>query len=242
MSYKVYGSSCLGNKPVEAIHSRPHQFDKTKVVASVSGEDRPIDILWLKAASETYKISDDISDYIIVPVPIITVDIPNRNLQAFPNEEVTSWNTDAGRIVYQTFIGKPLFLNHDNEDEKKSKGIILDSIMKYIPKYDVWKIIELTAWDRTKDKDVANHILKDSKSEYSMGSMVRTFIEYPTGKKVKPKDSRGYINKEGKLVYHICLNSCFFETSLITEKEGAADCTAINTQDEIIARPGDLKW
>jgi hypothetical protein len=240
MSYKVYGSYCKGEKAIESIHCRPHKNDKTKVVASVGDQEKPINTDWLKAASSSYRISDDISDYILVPIPIVTVDIPNRNMQCFPLEEVTSWNTDSGRIVYQTFIGKPLFLNHQNEDPRKSRGIILDSVLKFIPDYNLWKIIILTAWDRTKDKDVANHILKDNKCEYSMGSMVKRFIEFPSGKKVTPKDTRGYIDKNGNLVYHQCLGSYFIENSLILMSEGAADCTAVNYNNEIIARPGDL--
>ena len=241
-SYKIYGSAYSGEKAMETIHCRPHHSDKNKIVASVGEEEKPIDTTWLKAASDAYRISDDISDYIVVPVGIVTVDIPNRNMQCFPLEEVTSWDTDSGRIVYQTFTGKPLFLNHKNEDPRQSRGIILDSVLKYIPQYDLWKIYILTAWDRTKDKEVAEHILKDKKCEYSMGSMVKKFIEYPSGRKVTPKDVRGMINEEGKLVYHNCLCSCYFETSLITMQEGAADCTAINFQNDIIARPGDLHW
>lgn len=238
--YKVYGSCYNGEKAIESIKCRPHHNDKTKVVASVGEQERPVDVNWLKAASSAYRISDDISDYIFVPVPIVTVDIPNRNMQAFPFEEVSAWNTDSGRVVYQTFIGKPLFLNHKNDDPRQSRGIILDSVMRFIEDYNLWKIVILTAWDRTKDKDVANHILKDNKCEYSMGSMVKRFIEFPSGKKVTPKDSRGYIDKNGNLVYHNCVYSNFFETSLITSTEGAADCTAINYNNEIIARPGDL--
>lgn len=238
--FKVYGSCYCGEKAIESIKCRPHHNDKNKVVASVGNQEKPIDTSWLKAASSSYRISDDISDYIFVPVPIVTVDIPNRNMQCFPLEEVTSWNTDSGRIVYQTFTGKPLFLNHKNDDPRQSKGIILDSVLRFIPEYNLWKIIVLSAWDRTKDKDIANHILNDEKCEYSMGSMVRRFIEFPSGKKVTPKDSRGYIDNNGKLVYHQCLASNFFEMSCITMSEGAADCTAVNYNNEIIARPGDL--
>ena len=238
--FKVYGSYCRGENAIESIKCRPHHNDKNKVVASVGNQERPIDTTWLKAASSAYRISDDISDYIFVPVPIVTVDIPNRNMQCFPLEEVTAWDTDSGRVVYQTFIGKPLFLDHHNEDPRKSRGIILDSVLRYISEYDLWKIVILTAWDRTKDKDVANHILNDKKCEYSMGAMVNRFIEFPSGKKVTPKDTRGYIDKNGNLVYHNCLNSHYFETSLILMPEGAADCTAVNYNDEIIARPGGL--
>lgn len=237
--YKIYGSAEKSiTKPKEAF-KHLESGSKTKITASLN-EEKPIDTWWLKSVSEAYRISDNISDYIIVPVPIITVDIPNRNLQAFPLEEVTAWNTDSGRITYQTFIGKPLFLNHKNDNPREAKGVILDSVMRFIPEYNIWKIAILTAWDRTKDKDLGNHILNDNKCEYSMGSYVKTFIEFPTGNKVTPKDSRGFIDKNGNLVYHQCLSSCFFETSAILGGEGAADCTATNTQEDILIRPGDV--
>lgn len=238
--YKIYGSACTSEKPFEAYKSM-EKGSKTRIIASTEHFEKPVDSWWLKSASEAYRISDDISDYVVVPVGIVTVDIPNRNLQCFPYEEVTAFNEDAGRVTYQTFIGKPLFLNHKNDDCRQAKGVILDSVLKHIPEYDIWKIFILTAWDRTKDKDVVNHILKDPKSEYSMGSYVKTFIEYPTGKQVTPKSPRGTIDKDGNLIYHLCLNSYYFETSLILEAEGAADCTATNTQNEILIRPDELK-
>ena len=240
MAYKVYGSAEYAlSKPQEAFKHIEKTTKGTTVIASVEGREKPVETKWIKSCAEAYRISDDISDYIIVPVPIVTVGIPNRNLQAFPLEEVTAWNTDAGRITYQTFIGKPLFKDHKNDNPKEAKGVILDSVMKYIPSYDLWKIIILTAWCRNKDPEVANHILKDPKSEYSMGSMVKKFIEYPTGKIVKPDARRGYINENGELVYHMMASSTFFETSLILGASGAADCTATNRQEDILIRPNE---
>ena len=239
-TYKVYASVECNEKPIEAFKLTKK---KHTVTASVNGIEKPIETKWIKSCAEAYNISEDLSDYIIVPVPIVTVGIPNRNLQAFPLEAVTAWNTEHGRISYQTFIGKPLFLDHKNDNPKESRGVILDSVMRYIPTYDLWKIIILTAWCRTKDREVANHILKDPKSEYSMGSLVKKFIEYPSGRTVKPTEKRGYIDENGKLVYHTMgtpeLPPVFFETSLILRKSGAADFTATNEQQDILIRPGD---
>lgn len=241
--YKVYGSAeyAIG-KPVEAF-----KFKKSgsKVTASAGDIEKPVETRWIKSCAEAYNISDDISDYIIVPVPIVTVAVPNRNLQAFPLDAVTAWSNDEGRIAYQTFIGKPLHLDHKNDNPKEAKGVILDSVMRYVPKYDLWKIIILTAWCRTKDKDVANHILKDPKSEYSMGSYVKKFIEFPSGRVVKPDSPRGFIDKNGNLVYHNMGTSNpnetpkFFETSLVLGKNGAADFTAVNNQADILIKPGE---
>lgn len=238
--YKIYGSAAIGGTPQESIHCRPHRSDKNVVVASTGDGERPVDMEWIKAASSSYRISDDISDYVFVPVPIVTVGIPNRNMQEFSYNEVTSWNTDQGRIVYQTFQGKPLHHNHKNDDPRQAKGIILDSVLKFIPEYNLWKIVILTAWDRTKDPDIVKYILTQPKCEYSMGAMVKKFIEFPTGKERTPNDARGHLDSSGRLVYHSCVGCTYFETSLIRMAEGAADCTAVNYNEEIIARPDEL--
>lgn len=248
MSYRVYGSYERAlEKPTEAFKHINRTSRGNVVLASVEGHEKPVETKWIKSCAEAYRISDDISDYIIVPVPIVTVGIPNRNLQAFDLKDITHWNTDAGRISYQTFIGKPLFRDHKNDNPKEAKGVILDSVMKYIPKYDLWKIIILTAWCRTKDKDVANHILKDPKSEYSMGCLVNKFIEFPSGKVVKPdpkerKQRRvGTIDKDGNLIYDMMFGIKFFETSLVTSEAGAADFSATNKQQDILIRPDEEK-
>lgn len=246
MATRVYGDAEYGiGKPQEAFKSVTKTTKGNMVVASVEGREKPVETKWIKSCAEEYHISDDISDYIIVPIPIVTVGIPNRNLQAFDLKDITKWNTDAGRITYQTFIGKPLFRDHKNDNPKEAKGVILDSVMKYIPRYDLWKIIILSAWCRTKDREVANHILKDPKSEYSMGALVNKFIEYPTGKVVNPNakggHKRGYLTKDGDLVYELMTGGVnFFETSIILTDNGAADNTATNRQEDILIRPGDL--
>lgn len=245
MAYEVHGSAELAvDKPYEAFRHCEKTNKGNIVVASVEGRERQVETRWIKSCAEAYNISDDISDYIIVPVPIVTSDIPNRNMQCFPTIELTSWNTDAGRMVYQTFIGKPLFLDHKNDNPKESRGVILDSVLKFVPKYNLWKVVILTAWCRTKDKDVANHILKDPKSEYSMGSMVNTFVEYPSGNVVSPKTRAkrrvGSLDKNGNLIYDLMNNSTFFETSLVLSTSGAADFSATNKQNDILIRPGEI--
>lgn len=238
--YKVYGSAAFGGAPQESIHCRPHRGDKNVVVASTGDGERPVDTEWIKAASSSYRISSDISDYVFVAVPIVTLGIPNRNMQCFQYSEAVSWNADQGRMVYQTFSGKPLHHNHKNDDCRQAKGIILDSVLRFVPEYDLWKIVILTAWDRTKDPELVKYILTQPKCEYSMGAMVKKFIEFPTGKEVTPSAARGHVDDKGRLVYHECCSCTYFETSLIRMVEGAADCTAVNYNEEIIARPDEL--
>lgn len=131
-----------------------------------------IDISWLPLASEDYQISPDIKDYIINEIPIVTVDVPNRNLDAFSFDAVTKFNPEIGRIAYQTFIGKPTHRDHDNKDIRKARGVHIDSQLQKLADGS-YKIVVLAAWDRTKDRQLIADMLNTSKPVgYSMGAFV----------------------------------------------------------------------
>lgn len=51
-----------------------------------------------------------------------------------PNDNADLVTTDELRKSYKTFIGKAVFVDHDNENIEKARGIILDAI--YNPKYN----------------------------------------------------------------------------------------------------------
>ena len=63
--------------------------DNRKFVLATPFGKRAVDFSWLPAAAETYNISADPNDLVICDVPLVTVDVPNRNCQAFPYEEVS---------------------------------------------------------------------------------------------------------------------------------------------------------
>jgi len=225
------------DKPVEAFRGKGH-FNKSHVITAGTGNFKNrIDISWIKAASDQYKISSDVSDYVLNDIPIVTVDIPNRNLQGFPFEEISSFNPMVGRLVFQTFIGKPLFVEHDNQDWTKSRGIIVDASMKFVPSYKIWKINILAGWDRTKDRQLVKGILKGTNKYYSMGAMVKTFIDSIDGTVVTPDDRRGDV-VNGKLRWHICTGAEFFETSNVGDP---ADPTAGSSQEETWSLAVDKK-
>lgn len=144
------------------------------------GADRPIDISWLPAASTKYKISANIRDYILTEVPIITVDVPNRNMDCFPKQAVLEWNDDVGRIAYQTFIGKPAHKDHDNKIPERAKGVIFDARLVQHPVTGRLKIHILKGWDRTKDRPLVELIASGKRPGHSMGCMVGyTQCSYP---------------------------------------------------------------
>ncbi len=150
-----------------------------------------IDISWLPAAAETYRISADPEDYVLVDVPIVTVDIPNRNMQAFPFEEVAYFDPEFGKQIYKTFIGKPACANHDNADPLKAKGVHFDASMEYLPAYGIYKIRVLTGFDRTKDPHLVKQIIDGKRTGYSMGAMCGYFLPMVKGTRVATK--RGLI-------------------------------------------------
>ncbi len=159
----------------EAFRGQHDRTNKRFIIEGGVLKNSNIDISWLPAAAETYDISADPDDYVLVDVPIVTVDIPNRNMQAFPFEEVSYFDPMHGRCIYKTFSGKPTHIDHQNRDPLKAKGVHFDSSLEYIPAYGLYKIRVLTGWDRTKDPYLVNQILKGERNGYSMGALVSAF-------------------------------------------------------------------
>lgn len=196
----------------------------------------PVNTDWLAAASDTYKISNDISDYVMVDLPAVTVchsGMPNKNYQAFTTDEVLNFDPMMGMQIYKTFIGKGCHFEHNNKDPEKAKGVIFGSVIIPVPGYTfpVYKISILAGWDRTKDKDLVNAILTHDRTGYSMGSIVKAFVCSITGKVVPPDNSGKYrrgqevvaSNGDRLLCYHLCTGSYFFEISSVAQP---ADVTA----------------
>jgi len=181
-----------------------------------------IDISWLPAAAATYDISPDINDYVLCDVAAVTIDIPNRNLQAFPYEEVTYFDHAYGKMVYQTFVGKPSCADHKNEVDQNSdyaKGVIFAATMQYVPTFDVWKVRLLQGFDRGKDTRLANAILNGKRKYFSMGALVSNFIDPISGQienTANPPYPKGSIYM-GNLVFSLCLGCCYIENSSVHE-------------------------
>jgi hypothetical protein len=188
----VTGAVTKADTIVEAFR---HRHDRRKsrieiprmpsvIIAGASLENSDIDVSWLAAASDSYQISADPRDYILTDIPIVTVDIPNRNMQGFPYEEVSYFDPLYGQLIYQTFSRKPTHQDHENKDPLKAKGVIFDSSLQYVPAYNVWKIRILAGWDRTKDHNLVNAILRKQRTGYSMGALVENFVPLVAGTRV----------------------------------------------------------
>lgn len=184
-----------------------------------------VDISWLPFAAERYRISPDISDYVLVDVPIVVAEYPNRNMDAFPYLELTAWRTAIGRPAYQTFIGKPVHQDHDNQDDTKAKGVIFDaSLITYRGKPHV-KILK--GFDRTKDERLAGLVQKRNRVGHSMGALVeKTMCSLPWCKYVSDGRvtcdhisngaGKGSVIK-GHLVYEEMMDYYFIESSSVED-------------------------
>ena len=132
---------------------------------------------YLPLAAEKYGISKNIKDYVIVPVIILPTDIPNRNSVAFPYEELMKFNVSQGRPNYKTWAGKPTFIEHENADYTAAKGIVFDTYMKPLEHAEgnIYKLIALCGFDRSKDYELARQILSGDRKSYSMGAFISQY-------------------------------------------------------------------
>ena len=190
-----------------------------------------LDISWLKSAASKYQISPDPKDYIIVELPIVTADIPNRNLDCFPFEVLSEFNHLVGRITYQTLIGKPTFIDHQNNDPAAAKGVIFDAVLRSVN--GIYRVKELAGFDRTKDPQLVRSILSGERNGYSMGALAGFVACSVCGHSSDGRminccrhivEGKGKIFR-GKLVYENCNAVNFVETSSVGDP---ADITAVS--------------
>jgi hypothetical protein len=198
-------------------------------VAASDQYRRELDISWLSAAAETYKVSPDLRDYVIVEIPIVTVDVPNRNMDAFPYEEVTHFHPLLGRMVYKTFVGKPTHKDHQNKDPLRAKGVHFDASLGIKPfnpdgtGSKVYKISVFAGFDRTKDPDLVRDILSRTRTGYSMGALV-DYTRCSVCGQISSSASRcehmamgkGKL-VDGKLIYDLCHGVNYIETSSVAD-------------------------
>jgi len=195
-------------------------------------QQRPlIDISWLPLASPAYKISPHIADYVFVEIPIVTADVPNRNLDCFPLAELLRFDVQSGKPVFGSFIGKPTHADHDNKDPLKAKGVIFDAYMTpmEIRGHRYVKVRILAGWDRTKDTALVQKILKRDRVAHSMGA----WVDYTQCSYCGAIAKSGQITCHPKgqiiggiLVYETCGGVCFIESSSVGDP---ADFDAVDS-------------
>lgn len=194
--------------------------------------------VWLPKAAEVYNTSRDIRDYIIVPVPVNITELPNTNGDAFSLSEWLKFNPDQGRLAYQTFIGKPTFIEHNNKDIRQAMGIIFDSNLAKLTKFrgDHARLTLLLAFDRSRCKERCDRILSGELNTYSKGTTYRAYKCSICGELVTPKArnfcSHTAFNKPtymdartGRLAYRDCIALTGFECSSVDDPAFACAAT-----------------
>jgi hypothetical protein len=178
----IYGKSTFGTKAVE-LYKREllvATIDGKKItkvdVSDIVGKKHLIDLTWLPQASKEYKISPRIEDYVVDVVGVVTSDIPNRNSHGFALKTLTEFDTDHGRLRYKTFVGKSCFVEHKSDIKENAKGVNIDASLLAVPYYGIAKVNVLSAFDRTKDENLASTILRNKRNAYSMGASVTYFV------------------------------------------------------------------
>lgn len=216
--------------------SPPRATEMSKVVGKngnvklgsklAGGESRDLNVGNLLAgASEVYLISKDIRDYIVIPTISMISDIPNTNGDSLSKRELLRFNPKRGCLTYETWKGMPTFVEHDNKDHTKAKGIILDSYLTALRgfKGNLVKNVRLLAFDRTKDPMLCEKLIRRELNTFSLGftfnayecsicghiSYGQTFCGH-----TRPKQ-RTYRMADGRLCYRRCMNATGFEESVV---------------------------
>lgn len=237
-------SFSLGTVPT-SLENAPKKGNLQLGARVAGGQSRNLEInKWLPAAAEVYNISKDIRDYVIVPVPSIISDIPNTNGDSASMKELLKFNIKSGRLVYESWIGKPTCLEHDNKDPLKARGVILDSYLSPLRGFagNLAKVVKLMAYDRTKDPVLVDNILKRKINTYSMGFMFKAYECSICGHvsygqtfcgHTRPKQ-RTYRMNDNRLCYRRCMSLDPIEISIV------ADPAYVVALSDIILDPRSL--
>lgn len=162
----------------------------------------------------------------------------NDNFDEFPAEELEK--------SYATFKGKPVFVNHVNEDHKRARGVIIDAALHKDSNRDGskdWWVEVLQEVDALRFPKLAQEILAGNIARTSMGCDVAfskcsacgntatTPAEYcshiPASKGMMLYRPTASGHKVGEIIRETCYGLKFFENSLLVEPP--ADPTAFFT-------------
>lgn len=251
-------ADCIENfKPTEVFSIEKQKSNLTMVADDyISTTRSALDdtVSYLPFFAEKYMISEDIKDYVIVPVSIFLSGIPNKKGHTFTYQELTSADPYLGVLKFKTWERKPTYTNHKNKDYTKAKGIILSASLKPVHGFegDLYKVILLQAFDRNKEPDLTNKILTGECHSYSMGSTCKSFKCGVCGGNV-PDDRCGHIPRgmldgsgftfqthgsENKIGYVEAQDILGFECSALPDLNNPANPVSYNQLDEVLRWQG----
>jgi len=147
----------------------------------------------LDVVADTYRISRNPDDYLLVPARAVSADRFNANRDGFAEDELLRFDPELGRRVYQSFDLKPHFVNHQSGNNAVARGCVIDvhynnvndadDIIKQSVYQDSAKDIQtdnfvelLLAVDMTKDPALAAGYKSGVVKEFSMGADVSSTV------------------------------------------------------------------
>lgn len=184
-------------------------------------------------------------------------EVENEKESSFVNNTLTFTKDSAikskGDYGFRTFIGRPIFIDHNNSDPQKTRGVIVDAMLHIEPSHktssdsywsdaptnhkpETW--IELLLEVDAKSFPKLAKALTDGKvNAVSMGCNVEyTLCSVCNNKAANVEEYCDHIKKKGttfktgntsKLAYEDCYNINFFEISAVFDP---ADVTALFTE------------
>lgn len=159
----------------------------------------------------------------------------SRAISSRVNANYDGWPVDQIKKSYKTFVGRPIYVEHNNSDPERARGVILDAVYREtklasgLTDGSVYCLMEVDAENFPK---LANAIMEGSLNAVSMGADVEGTQCSACGKYAsKPKEYCAHIPrlkgrtvtvyKQGKrvesLVYESCIKPNFFELSFVFE-------------------------
>jgi len=159
----------------------------------------------------------------------------SRAISSRVNANYDGWPVDQIKKSYKTFVGRPIYVEHNNSDPDRARGVILDAVYREsklasgIIDASVYCLMEVDAQTFPK---LASSIMEGQLNAVSMGADVEGTQCSACGKYAsKPSEYCTHIPrmkgrnvtvyKEGKriesLVFESCIKPNFFELSFVFE-------------------------
>lgn len=180
-----------------------------------------------------------------------------RAISARVNQNFDGWPSDELKKSYKTFIGKPVFVNHENHDPTKARGVVvaaryaengMDKYIEVVQEIDAGRFPKLAHEIKTGGLD---SVSMGAEAGFTICSYCHNkatdlhdmcdHVKYHKGKTMRRFD-RKTGSKEDILVFESCHKISFFELSYVFEP---ADETAVASKVVVAgkaSREAGLDW
>lgn len=161
-----------------------------------------------------------------------------RAISARINQNFDGWPSEELKKSYRTFLGKPVFVNHVNDDPRKARGVVVAA--RFVENGDDKYIEVIQEVDAEKFPKLAHELISGGLDSVSMGAEARICKCSYCGNEAsdmlsmcshvlsKKGQVLGRVNDDGTredvLVYEECRDVSFFELSYVFDP---ADETAV---------------